>query len=216
LRWLPGSVAIVSHLLPLLAPGLVRRQPKLRHLPRHGRNLEGAWLAKRALHLPEELPSILHPELVIEGLRRLKPMQRLAATLDPDPGSDNGRVAALEACHYMRDQLLRDSDWAGMAHSLEIRTPLVDAALLESVAPCIAGLAPGDGKRALAKAPSKPLPAAIVDRAKTGFGVPTGAWLSSVAGEAGPNCATTASKGAASRAWSRHVVEHDGYVEGVA
>ena len=30
----------------------------------------------------------------------------------------------------MRNQLLRDADWAGMAHSLEIRTPLVDIAAL--------------------------------------------------------------------------------------
>jgi asparagine synthase (glutamine-hydrolysing) len=204
LRWLPGSAAIVSRLLPLVAPGLIRRQPKLRYLPRHGRSLEGAWLAKRALHLPEELPSILDPELVTEGLRRLKPMQRLAVTLDPDPGSDNGRVAALEACHYMRDQLLRDSDWAGMAHSLEIRTPLVDVALWKSLAPCIAGLAPGDGKRALAKAPSKPLPDAIVSRAKTGFGVPTGAWLSRLT-PSGASGLSMTSKGEASRAWAREL-----------
>jgi asparagine synthase (glutamine-hydrolysing) len=206
LRWLPGSAAVASHLLPLIASGLVRRQPKLRHLPRHGRSLEGAWLAKRALHLPEELPSILNADLVIEGLRRLRPMQRLAATLDPDPGSDNGRIAALESCHYMRDQLLRDSDWAGMAHSLEIRTPLVDASLLERVAPCIAGLATGEGKRALAKAPAKPLPDAIVHRAKTGFGVPTGAWLSSVAATASASHPQTSSKGETSRAWSRYLV----------
>ena len=207
LRWLPGSAAIASGLLPLLAPGLVQRQPKLRHLPRHGRTLAGAWLAKRALHLPEELPSILDRDLVAEGLRRLRPMQRLNNTLDPDPGSDNGRVSALESCHYMRDQLLRDSDWAGMAHSLEIRTPLVDASLLGRVAPCIAGLQPGEGKRALAKAPSKPLPDVIVNRAKTGFGVPTGAWLSSVAAETGHAPHVPASKGEASRAWSAFVVE---------
>lgn len=209
LRWLPGSAAIASALLPLLAPGLVRRQPKLRYLPRHGRTLAGAYLAKRALHLPEELAAILDPDLVTEGLRRLKPMQRLSATLDPDPGSDNGRLAALESCHYMRDQLLRDSDWAGMAHSLEIRTPLVDATLLARVAPCIAGLAPGEGKRALARAPSKPLPDAIVNRAKTGFGVPTGAWLSATAtagaaGDGGPGQGT---KGSVSRSWSRFLLD---------
>jgi len=35
----------------------------------------------------------------------------------------------------MRNQLLRDADWAGMAHSLEIRVPLVDVELLELL-PC--------------------------------------------------------------------------------
>ena len=33
-------------------------------------------------------------------------------------------VSALEMSCYMRNQLLRDADWAGMAHSLEIRVPL--------------------------------------------------------------------------------------------
>ena len=35
----------------------------------------------------------------------------------------------------MRNQLLRDADWAGMAHSLEIRVPLVDFTLLGALAP---------------------------------------------------------------------------------
>lgn len=209
LGWIPGSAAIVSSLLPVIAPGLIRRQPKLRYLACHGRTFAGAWLAKRALHLPEELCSILDRELVVEGLRRLKPMQRLEATLDPDPGSDNGRVAALESCHYLRDQLLRDVDWAGMAHGLEIRTPLVDATLLARVAPCIASLTPGEGKRMLANTPTRPLPDRVVDRAKTGFGVPTGIWLASLDE---PRMGVTRqgafaeSKGAMSRTWAQRVL----------
>lgn len=209
LRWLPGSASIVSRLLPLIAPGAVRRRPKLRYLTRHGRTFAGAWLAKRALYLPEELPSILDRDLVVEGLRRLRPMQRLAATLDPDPNSDNGRVAALESCHYLRDQLLRDADWAGMAHSLEIRTPLVDATLLERVAPCLASLAPGEGKRLLANAPSRSLPNRVVERAKTGFGVPIGIWLESMDEPrtgAARHSAAAESKGAISRTWARRVL----------
>ena len=74
----------------------------------------------------------------------------------------------------MRNQLLRDADWAGMAHSLEIRVPLVDFTLLRALAPVIPVLTPGAGKAALANAPTLPLPAEIVTRAKTGFSVPTG------------------------------------------
>ena len=33
--------------------------------------------------------------------------------------SDRIKVAALEMGWYMRNQLLRDADWAGMAHSLK-------------------------------------------------------------------------------------------------
>ena len=42
------------------------------------------------------------------------------------PQSALAKVAALETSLYMRNQLLRDADWAGMAHGLEVRVPLVD------------------------------------------------------------------------------------------
>ena len=35
----------------------------------------------------------------------------------------------------LRNQLLRDSDWAGMAHALEIRVPMLDLSLLRSLVP---------------------------------------------------------------------------------
>ena len=90
----------------------------------------GAYLLRRGLFLPHELPEVMDAEIAREGLRRLKPLRRLAASLMPDPSSDIARVCVLESAHYMRNQLLRDADWAGMAHSLEIRVPLVDFSLL--------------------------------------------------------------------------------------
>src|SRR5262249_10387254 len=145
----------------------------------------------------EELPAVMGRDVAREGLRRLKPLRRLAAALQPDPSSDTGRVAALEAAHYLRNQLLRDADWAGMAHGVEIRVPLVDARLLKAVAPTIPTLAPQLGKTALAHAPALPLPAAILARAKTGFGVPTGPWAAGRPREA---------KGLAARDWSQTVL----------
>ena len=71
---------------------------------------------------------------------------------------------------------LRDSDWVSMAHSLEIRTPLVDATLLAAVVPLISGAHPMT-KRDMASAPAKPLPEAVLNRPKTGFSVPIREWL---------------------------------------
>jgi asparagine synthase (glutamine-hydrolysing) len=45
----------------------------------------------------------------------------------------------MESSLYMRNQLLRDTDWASMAHSLEVRVPLVDSKLLRSLVPITAG-----------------------------------------------------------------------------
>jgi asparagine synthase (glutamine-hydrolysing) len=106
----------------------------------------------------------------------------------------------------MRNQLLRDTDWAGMAHSLEIRVPLVDFRLLAALAPAIPVLTPGAGKIALAKAPTVPLPDEILTRAKTGFGVPTSGWMNSAAGALEPTSSVPAAKGLVSRRWSHAVL----------
>ena len=64
----------------------------------------------------------------------------------------------------------------------------------------IGQIRPGAGKAALAAAPSRPLPDEIVARAKTGFGVPTGAWA-----ETSASAVTQFgnSKGLTSRRWSQ-------------
>jgi asparagine synthase (glutamine-hydrolysing) len=63
-----------------------------------------------------------------------------------------------------------------MAHSIEIRTPLVDAHLTRTIAPLLASAAP-PGKRAMADAPRAKLPAAVLARPKTGFVVPVREWV---------------------------------------
>ncbi len=77
---------------------------------------------------------------------------------------------------YMRNQLLRDSDWAAMAHSIEVRVPLVDPALLRRLAPWIRSGAV-TGKSVLAGVPRLPLPDRTRQRPKTGFTTPIDRWL---------------------------------------
>lgn len=180
---IPGLGALSRALLRSFAPGLVRRNPKVLGLLDYPKSWSGAYLLRRALRLPFELEQALDADVVREGLARLDPIGRITATMQPDPGTTMGRVTALESANYMRGQLLRDTDWAGMAHSLEIRTPLVDFALLGTLAPYVPAFAGGVGKRALALAPATPLPAEVIDRAKTGFGIPAATWTGGAAPE---------------------------------
>jgi asparagine synthase (glutamine-hydrolysing) len=62
-----------------------------------------------------------------------------------------------------------------MAHGLEVRVPFVDLALIESLGPAIASKSP-PSKRDLA-ACSDRVPAAIYERAKTGFTTPVRQWI---------------------------------------
>lgn len=150
--------------------------PKLPGLIELGGTWPGAYLLRRGLFMPWELDQLLDPDLAREGLRRLGWSGRLDGVLEGGPRSAFGRVAALEASVYMRNQLLRDADWASMAHSVEARVPLVDATLLRAVTPDIMAR-PGRGKQLLAQSLRQPLPDACLRRAKTGFTTPMAAWL---------------------------------------
>ena len=204
LALLPGVGQLARWMIKTMAPGLARSQPKSLGVLEYAGSWAGAYLLRRGLHLPHEMALMMEPDFAREGLRRLKPLRRLAATLKPDPGSDVGRICALESTHYMRNQLLRDADWAGMAHSLEIRVPLVDLTLLSELASGIPAVVPGFGKAALARSPRLPLADEVVQRAKTGFAVPTANWIARTEGE--PSRKSDGQKGLTSRQWSRTVL----------
>ena len=159
-----------------LATRLARHSPighaKLRRLGELGTGWPGAWLLQRGLFMPDELPALIGRQEAEEGLQRLDIVAHVARVLEPDPASAFGRVATLESSLYMRNQLLRDSDWASMAHSVEVRTPLVDVALLRQAAPVTI-----EHGRRCKQALGADLPPWLRDRPKTAFFVPIGAWL---------------------------------------
>jgi asparagine synthase (glutamine-hydrolysing) len=150
-------------------------KPKLAGVPVFMGSVEGQYFLQRALFLPAELPSVMGTDRAREGLARLGGMP---PGMSPAKARDDAAaVGLLESTHYLRNQLLRDSDWASMGHSLELRTPLVDAALLTALGPCVSGFAGGAGKSMLARSPQKPLPDATLNRPKSGFGLPMANWL---------------------------------------
>ncbi len=149
--------------------------PKYASLFEYGTSYGDAYLLRRSLFMPWELPDVLDGEMVREGWGELDTLARVAG--GPDRlGSERAKVSALEIDWYMRNQLLRDADWAGMAHSLEIRVPLIDIVLFRALAPMLCAVHP-PAKRDMALTPRQPLPRAVLDRPKTGFVVPVREWL---------------------------------------
>jgi len=174
-RMLPRIVAAARLPLAASVAGRFGRNPKARAVAQYGATWPGAYLLKRGLFLPHDLPSLMGAEAAQEGLAQLEILENIADTIEPDPGTPFGRVAALEASLYMRNQLLRDTDWASMAHSLEVRTPLVDATLLRQIAPLLM-VEKSRCKQHFAESPRKPLPDWLTGRRKTGFSVPLAEW----------------------------------------
>jgi len=178
---IPGSRPLLRAAINAFSSG---RHPKLRGIADFMGSLEGVYFLKRCLFLPSELPALLGPDLAREGLSRLNGSPTLPPAMSPANAiTDAASVCLLDSTFYLRNQLLRDSDWASMAHSLELRTPLVDAALLDSLSTVHSGFTNGAGKRMLAQSPARPLPESIINRPKSGFAVPMTEWLAAATGE---------------------------------
>ncbi|MEK7762549.1 MAG: asparagine synthase (glutamine-hydrolyzing) [Nitrospirota bacterium] len=159
-------------------PKAFNLHPKALGVLEYGGTYPGAYLLSRGLFMPWELDAVLDKGMIREGLRRLRPLNYIGKTLIPDPGTPQSRVAVLESELYMRNQLLRDTDWASMAHSLEVRVPLVDSHLLKTLAPAFAFGEASCRKDLLARSSRIPLPEAVHARGKTGFSIPIANWIS--------------------------------------
>ncbi len=171
---LPGARALLTPLARLAG------RPKLAGFVAHGRSLAGAYFLRRGLFLPAEIarlgiPSPSGYDPVLDAWERLgeeSPGAAPGILLDPWRA-----VQRLESKMYLKNQLLRDADWAGMAHGVEIRVPLVDARLSAAVERADFEPARSGGKRALVRALAPELPAELFTRSKSGFHLPIADWL---------------------------------------
>lgn len=204
------AVPLASRSGYLLARGAARLSTRVpRKLPavfRYANTYEGAYFARRGLFMPWELEGVLEPDFARAGLREFAPLEWIGSTLDSHPVTDLGQVMALESSIYLRNQLLRDADWAGMDHSLELRTPLVDWHLWCTLAPTLA-MRETPGKAPLAGALAGAVPTHWSNRSKTGFGLPLASWWP----ETGPK-RSQSRKGPASvsHAIARNLAQHSG------
>jgi len=217
-RDIPRMVRLVKHLPGRNAMGTPVRKwvsrlqahsvsTKYASLIEYGGDYAGAYLLRRAVFLPWEVEEIVrgneetydHEIGIMRGVVN-DALTRCAPAV---------KVSALEGTWYMRNQLLRDADWASMTHSVEVRVPLVDWSLWREVA-TLGLIDPYIGKRALAATPKQALPDAVVQRRKTGFTVPMREWMMEEEG------ARYAGRGL--RGWARYVYTRtlDGSSSGVS
>lgn len=119
------------------------------------------------------------PDYVRKLTRRDSPEHRLGA----ESGADVvNQISALELRGYMTNTLLRDTDAMSMAHSLEVRVPLVDVKVVEFALSLpgkwkLTNGANGVAKPLLADAVADLLPRELLARPKMGFTLPFEKWM---------------------------------------
>ena len=176
LRVLSGAQSAGKLLRKLSAPIFsLMTSPKYASVFEYGTTYPDAYLLRRAIFMPWELPRLMDPDMARDGWLELEEGSFRRGQVDRLK-TPRTKVSALESIWYMRNQLLRDSDWAGMAHSLEIRVPLVDTFFFRKVLPMLASNKPPN-KLDMANSLAKPLPDEVLKRPKTGFAVPMRDWL---------------------------------------
>jgi asparagine synthase (glutamine-hydrolysing) len=179
--WLPGPLRAVAHA---------------------GARGAAAWLGSRAERIATAVASLEGDEASIylrlvgvseasqraelfsasfqRALQGHRAEDRLRDCFAQAPADDPlSRVQYVDLKTYLPGEILTKVDRASMAHSLEVRVPLLDHQWVEWAAtlPRASRLRGGVGKHVLRQALSRRLPAGILARRKHGFSVPVAAWL---------------------------------------
>jgi len=127
-------------------------------------------LKKRALYRPA-----LQSQLAdYDAFSAFEPYFRRSEGWDP-----LSRIQYVDIKTYLVDDILTKVDRASMAHSLEVRVPLLDHELMELAASIPASLKMNGagGKRVLKRAVADLVPSEVLHRTKMGFSIPLARWF---------------------------------------
>jgi asparagine synthase (glutamine-hydrolysing) len=172
----------------LALPGTGAAARALRRLGRHeprsaanraGRLLELAALPARERYgrVMEVFPAALRTELLDPSfVREPRPAWQL---LGAPPADGVTGLQLIDVETYLPGDLLLKADLTSMAHSLELRSPLLDHEVLELglALPRSLKVRGLTGKQALRRAYADVLPERIATRGKRGFGLPLARWF---------------------------------------
>jgi asparagine synthase (glutamine-hydrolysing) len=141
---------------------LMKNKFKYKSIINYSSNVGDVYLLLRSYFLPEQIASLNKKNNLLIGLKKIvkvyrtfvKKLTKLPLEL---------QVKILEMNIYMKSRLLKDADWIGYAHNIELRTPLLDLKVAE--------ISKNMNKKNLFNT-AKDLPKEILKKTKTGFAIP--------------------------------------------
>ena len=132
---------------------------------------------------PADVYRITRQLFAPDYVRRMTRHEPHASCMCLEPGVDVvNQISLLELRGYMTNTLLRDTDAMSMAHSLEVRVPLVDVKVVEFALSLPGKWKLGNGTNGVAKplladAVADLLPRELLARPKMGFTLPFEKWM---------------------------------------
>ncbi len=158
------------------APRIFRGKATFQNLARS--HIEGYFRSVSAVS-PEIKQALLHAD-VLNTLKGYDTVEVFRAYYDRSKATDPlARIQYVDVKTYLTDDILVKVDRASMAHSLEVRAPMLDGEFMELAAriPTSLKLRGTSGKHILKKAFSPFLSDNILYRKKMGFAVPLERWF---------------------------------------
>jgi asparagine synthase (glutamine-hydrolysing) len=146
-----------------------------------GVSTAGLYLSLRGFFPPDQV-------MELAGASRSEVMEaagELFGGLANDGAADAHSFNYVEVKRYLHDQLLRDADVFSMAHSIELRVPLLHQPVLEAAAGASTAEKRENGfkKPLLVRAVDDPVVREAALRPKRGFSFPMQPWMRANAGE---------------------------------
>ena len=175
-RYSPAALRRVAAIAARQLPHGARGRTFLRHV---GRDERGRYLDAIRFFGADEKPALLSPDVWIR-MSAPDPETRLAAHFAryrnlPWPS----QMMRFDAETYLPEDVLTKVDRMSMAHSIEVRVPLLDNEVvrLASSLPADLKIRGGRRKHVLKEVAATLVPRDTIDRRKQGFGVPLGVWF---------------------------------------
>lgn len=196
---------------PLLKRGLIFLSNKLLKQYTHSKfssiieysgDHESSYLLNRSLYMPWELLEFLDSHIVKEGWNKLQTIKQLRSCTN-GINDEFLKISLMETSFYMKNQLLRDSDWASMAHSLELRVPFVDIEVFKHIC-AVRASGQNITKLQFFNSLGQNLPHEIGSRNKTGFSIPVDRWKRDFS--LSPNSKNKFSN--SSKSWAKEVMKN--------
>ena len=170
---IPGFKSIIILISKFLS--MVKKDKRWLNMPILSESILGAWLFRHNLINSEKINQISNTsKKELNTLDFLKMLEYLTGKLSKDSVI---ALSQLQSELYMRNQLLRDSDWASMSHGVELRVPYVDIFLLKQIQPYLSKITTLSKKDIITKGLKYKLPPSILKNRKKGFEFPVQLWL---------------------------------------
>jgi asparagine synthase (glutamine-hydrolysing) len=147
----------------------------------HGDNPLALYQLAYALFLPASQRELLGGRLIESLVYGLPAAMHTRLSTEMQSRHLLSKFGALERSLFLGERLLRDTDAASMSASIEIRLPLVDQVLVETVErlPSRTRFDPIGKKTVLRRIGLKGLDSKLFERRKAGFVLPYDRWLRS-------------------------------------